>query len=139
MKISLALSALVAMAATFVSAAPANAGISIRADPPCRDTTLTRWTFFPNGISDPKEALIKFELYIKDRYRDTQPYKAYNGGTVTRTSSDKVWSVKHNEALWGLTLKVKGKSHYWGKVSRSSYDTATKVETSEYFTCVPWK
>ncbi|KAF9145305.1 hypothetical protein BG015_011934 [Linnemannia schmuckeri] len=138
MKITLALSALVALAATSVSAAPANSGISIRADP-CRSATLTRWTFFPNGIADTKEALVKLELYILDRYRDSQPYKAYNGGTVTRTSSDKVWSVKHNENLWGLTLTVKGKKHYWEKVSRSTYDSATKVETAEYFTCIPWK
>jgi hypothetical protein len=100
---------------------------------------LTRTTFFPNGIAYSKEAVIKFELYILDRYRDTMPFKDYPGGTVTRKSSDKWWSVKHNENLWGLTLTVKGKKHYWPKVSRSSYDTTTKVEKSEYFTCVPWQ
>ncbi|KAK5821505.1 hypothetical protein F5H01DRAFT_411258 [Linnemannia elongata] len=147
MKITFALAALVTMVSTTFAAvpapAPANSGISIRADPPCRPATLTRWTFYPGGIAYPKQGeLISWEIYIKDRYRDSIPYQQFPGGEgdyITRKSSDKVWSVKHQEPLWGVTMKIKGKEHKWNKVSHSEYDSASKLGTSAYYTCVPWK
>ncbi|KAF9295342.1 hypothetical protein BGZ88_002300 [Linnemannia elongata] len=139
MKITFALAALVAMVSTTVAAvpapAPANSGI--------RPATLTRWTFYPGGIAYPKQGeLISWEIYIKDRYRDSIPYQQFPGGEgdyITRKSSDKVWSVKHQEPLWGVTMKIKGKEHKWNKVSHSEYDSASKLMTSAYYTCVPWK
>ncbi|KAF9145306.1 hypothetical protein BG015_011935 [Linnemannia schmuckeri] len=145
MKITFAFPALVAMAATavFAAPAPANSGISIRADPPCRPSTLTRWTFYPGGIAYPEKGqLISWEIYVKDRYRDSIPYQEFTAGPdkyITRKSSDKVWSVKHQEALWGVTLKINGKEHKWNKASRGNYDSAAKLATTEYFTCIPWK
>ncbi|KAF9140796.1 hypothetical protein BGX30_005963 [Mortierella sp. GBA39] len=77
----------------------------------------------------------------KDGYHGLIPCQQFPGGSsdyITRKSKDNVWSVKHQEALWDVTLKFNGKEYKWDKVSYD-YDIPFKLMTSAYYTCIPWK
>ncbi|KAF9083109.1 hypothetical protein BGX29_003381 [Mortierella sp. GBA35] len=150
MKVTLALSAFVALAASTVSAAPANAnataaGLSRRA--PCRNITLT-WRIqsqAPHYIHDPVYDLQSFELEVDSRYHDwmkalvTRGTKK-NNYSNSRLSSDGQWSVHHVDVSVGtmMELEVKGKIYRWDRANSWLTDRYQNKEKMEYWACINW-
>ncbi|KAF9340950.1 hypothetical protein BGZ91_011667 [Linnemannia elongata] len=144
MKITFALSALVAMAATAVSAIPSNSTLSKRAGN-CTPASLF-WQCqynYDHGNRDPVNDLHRFQLVIKSRYNEIMPYRPTKGKKSnfykeTRTSDDKLWKVEHIDQWIGttVTLTAKGKKHIFREPSK--IDVGAKYWNIEYYTCIDW-
>ncbi|KAF9136038.1 hypothetical protein BGW39_008001 [Mortierella sp. 14UC] len=140
MKIALALSALVAFAATAVSAAPIDPKLSPRAD--CRSITLVRRRLSPNISENNSLDPYSFELTVAGKYNHIMKYistsgKSSNNYKETRKSEDGLWSVTHTSKNEGpITLRVKGKDYEFSKYSTGKSET--RLYQTEYYHCVEW-
>ncbi|KAF9136040.1 hypothetical protein BGW39_008003 [Mortierella sp. 14UC] len=125
MKVTFALASLVAMAASTVSAAPANPNISV------------------DGKRDPVKDLHGFQLVVSGKYDRAIAYRATTGKKSnnykeTRTSDDKLWKVEHTDDVFTtkVTLTVKGKKHVLNR--HNKFTMGMTGWKSEYWTCVDW-
>ncbi|KAF9911490.1 hypothetical protein EC991_003292 [Linnemannia zychae] len=142
MKIALALSALVAFAATAVSAAPANPTLSLSPRADCRAITLTRRRLSPNIREDDSLDPYSFELTVAGKYNHIMKYssssgKSSNNYKETRKSDDGLWSVTHTSKNEGpVTLRVKGKDYAFNKYNTGKSET--RLFQTDYYHCVDW-
>ncbi|KAG0259833.1 hypothetical protein BGZ95_004564 [Linnemannia exigua] len=153
MKITLALSALIAMAATAVSAAPAiieapaNSTL-IRREDDCTSITLYRirqWSEYVPGKSywesSPESDLHSFELVVGTTFHEKMPKKTSTGNKknnyrMTRTSDTKLWKVDFTDDWAPVTLTAKGKKYVFKQQSKGDrLDNKTIVQ---YWHCIRW-
>ncbi|KAF9136039.1 hypothetical protein BGW39_008002 [Mortierella sp. 14UC] len=140
MKITFALSALLAMTATAASTAPTNATLSPRAA--CTDISLFWKRLSPNNINNPVIDLHAFELVVAGKYQNSIDFQKTSGKSSdnykeTRKSNDGLWSVTHTDKNEGpVTLKAKGKEYRFKKYNRGKSEL--RLMTFEYFHCIEW-
>ncbi|KAF9136056.1 hypothetical protein BGW39_008019 [Mortierella sp. 14UC] len=143
MKLTLALSTLVAVAAGAASAAPANSTLSIRAGPCSPITLIWKGQYninrdYPDAVND----LHGFELIVRDRYHEKMPLKPTTGTMKNkyrevRKFSDKLWSVEHT-SNWmdGITLTAKGQKFHWSAMN--DFDSTFYTWRWDYWQCIQW-
>ncbi|KAG0277576.1 hypothetical protein BGZ95_005711 [Linnemannia exigua] len=140
MKITFALSALLAMAATAVSASPTDVTLSPRAA--CTDISLFWKRLSPNNRNDPVIDLHAFELVVAGKYQKSIPFQTTSGNAKdnykeTRKSDDGLWTVTHTDRNEGpVTLKAKGKEYRFNRYNRGKSEL--RLMTFEYFHCIEW-
>ncbi|KAF9136041.1 hypothetical protein BGW39_008004 [Mortierella sp. 14UC] len=120
---SLALSALIGMAATFISAVSVSSTGSL-------------------DKLDPRKDKHEFQLIVHDRYNQTLPPKATSGKKKnkyreTRKSSDKIWTIQHADRLKdGITLRAKGLRFRFTHTNFA--ESAVDHWTFHFWECIKW-
>ncbi|KAF9136042.1 hypothetical protein BGW39_008005 [Mortierella sp. 14UC] len=154
MKVTLAVSALIALVATAVSAAPAivatspnNSTLSASGASPCTSISFYRHRLFIDNVPgvgftwNPVSDLHSFELVVGTNFHEIMEKKTSAGNKKnnykeTRTSETKLWKVEHNNEWHPITLTVKGKKYVFN--THNDYNRVDNYATLVYWECVPW-